>query len=219
MERIGELAGVLRAILSDAPLQAKAVGDVDTNTLRDLVTRLKQARYAGITWFAGEFEFPHAELAIETWSELVRDLNTVTRCACLPLGGNDGDVTANQVCLWQSGYPLRTSFNHRRPHHDPLTNACTRLLAEEEADALLWISSYTPHAGVPDAEVPTIVLGHPKMTPATAAEVFIPVGVPGIDHPGYFFRADGVVSLPLKQLRQCPLPSTASVIGQIRARL
>lgn len=219
MERIGEVAVVLRAILGDAPLQAESVGDVDISSLRDLATRLKQAKYSGVTWFAGELEFPHAELAIEAWSELVRDLNTVTRCSGLPLGGNDGDVTANQICLWQSGYPLRTAFNRRQPHHDPFANTHTRLLEDGEADALVWISNYAPQAIAPAADVPTIVLGHPKMAFNEAPDVFIPVGIPGIDHAGHFFRADGVVSLPLRQLRQSPLPSTATVIDHIRAKL
>ena len=219
LELLGELAGVLRALLRDAPLQAKSVGDVDLNNLQDLATRLKRAKFSGVIWFAGEFEFPHAELAIEAWSELVRDLNTVTRCSGLPLGGNDGDVTANQVCIWQSGYPLRTSYNRSQPHYDPLANSCTRLLASGEADALLWLSTYTSQPTTPTTNLPTIVLGHPNSTFDTAPEVFIPVGVPGIDHAGHLFRADNVVALPLKQLRQSPLPSTAIVIHQIRAKL
>jgi formylmethanofuran dehydrogenase subunit B len=49
--------------------------------------------------------------------------------------------------------------------------------------------------------------------------VFIPVGIPGIDHSGRAFRSDGVVSLPLRQLRNSGLPSTFDVLSAIEKAL
>jgi formylmethanofuran dehydrogenase subunit B len=50
-------------------------------------------------------------------------------------------------------------------------------------------------------------------------DVFIPVGIPGIDHAGTIFRMDNVVSLPLKKQRVSKLPSLSQVIQQILDQL
>jgi formylmethanofuran dehydrogenase subunit B len=49
--------------------------------------------------------------------------------------------------------------------------------------------------------------------------VFIPVGVPGVDHAGHLFRADRVVALPLQRLRTATLPSVADALAAIDAAL
>ena len=46
-------------------------------------------------------------------------------------------------------------------------------------------------------------------------EVFIAVGIPGVDHAGHLFRGDRVIALPLRTLRQNQLPSTAYVLDRI----
>jgi formylmethanofuran dehydrogenase subunit B len=50
-------------------------------------------------------------------------------------------------------------------------------------------------------------------------EVFIPVGIPGIDHVGQMFRMDSSITLPLKKLRETNLPGLSEVIGRIEAKL
>ena len=50
-------------------------------------------------------------------------------------------------------------------------------------------------------------------------EVFIPVGTPGIDHVGRAFRTDGVVSVPLRKLRDSGLPSTFDVLTAVEKAL
>ncbi len=50
-------------------------------------------------------------------------------------------------------------------------------------------------------------------------EVFIPVGVPGIDFPGHMYRCDNVVALPLYQLRKSGLPRAAEVLAAIESQL
>jgi formylmethanofuran dehydrogenase subunit B len=46
-------------------------------------------------------------------------------------------------------------------------------------------------------------------------DVFIPVGIPGIDHIGSMARMDNVVSLPLKKVRPSALLSLSQVIEQV----
>ena len=219
LERVGEIASALLAILSNASLQMSSIGGIDVERVRELANRLRNANYSVITWFAGELDFPHAELTIETLCECIRKLNESTRCAALPLGGDEGDLTTNQVCTWQSGYPVRTAFSKGFPEYDPYLYDINRLLQSGEVDALVWISSFAPDSVPPEVNIPTIVLGHPRMKFSQPPDVFIPVGIPGIDHSGHIYRADNVVVLPLTTLRHSSWPPAAKVISEIAARL
>lgn len=216
---IGEVVGSLRAMVAGRPLHVCGVEGVDINTLHNLARRLQQAQYSVLAWAAGELDFPHAELTVQSLVELVRDLNLTTRAAALPLGGAQGDVTLNQVCVWMSGRPLRTSFSRGYAEHDTTTFDYRRLLTSGAADVLLWLSSFAAQTPPPEADIPTIVLGHPAMSLVQAPAVYIPIAVPGVDHAGHFYRSDGVIALPLQQLRKSPLPSAAKVLRSIAAAL
>ena len=218
LEHIGEVASALRAIIRGSPLQAVSLDNTEIAVLRETATRLKQARYAVIIWCAAELDFPHAELAIESWSELICELNTSSRCAGLALAGNETEATAQQVCTWLSGQPPRTAFLRGWPEHDPYLYDGTRVIEEDECDALLWISCFSPTAIPPITKFPSIVLGHPQMTIDPPPAVYIAIGIPGIDHPGHLYRMDQVVALPLRKLRRTALPSAAEVIAAIEHR-
>jgi formylmethanofuran dehydrogenase subunit B len=80
-------------------------------------------------------------------------------------------------------------------------------------------------SGPPGTQVPTILLGpvpaqvQVQAEQAAPPEVQIPVGVPGIDHPGHWYRSDSVCPLPLGRLRASGMPSVAEVLGRLDARL
>ena len=168
-----------------------------------------------VAWADATLNFAHAELTVQNITELVKVLNKTTRASGLPLGGLEGDMNANQVSTWISGYPMRTTYARSYPEHDAYHLSTDHLLKNGEADALVWISTYHPDAPPPNSSLPSVVIGHPDMKLAREPEVFIPVGVPGIDHQGIAFRMDNVVSLPLSQLRQSTLPSLGEVLGAI----
>ena len=67
--------------------------------------------------------------------------------------------------------------------------------------------------------MPTIVIGHPGMQFNRMPDVFIPVGIPGVDHSGTMFRMDSSVALPLKMIRNSQLLSLSEIICQIEAKL
>lgn len=217
--RLHEAAGVLRVILAGGTLDAKAAAGVPLETWAALATRMKAARYGVLAWAAVDFAFPHAELTVQALAELLKDLNRDGRWNGLPLGGSEGDITADMVLLWQTGFATRTSYGQGKPDHDPWHRAGERMLARGETDALLWISSFNPARTPPAGTTPRIVLGHPAMTFEQEPEVFIPVGIPGLDHAGHLFRSDRVVALALGRLRESPLPSTADVLTAITAAL
>ena len=156
---------------------------------------------------------------MQSLCELLKDLNRQTRFVGLPLGGSDGDLTADSVHLWQTGFGSRTSFGQGQPDHDSSHYSTAQLLQGGGADVLVWISSFNEARTPPTTAVPTVVLGRPGMVGEQEAAVFIPVGTPGVDHAGHLFRADRVVALPLQRLRESALPSVADVIAAIEAAL
>jgi len=209
------VVSMLRLLVNDRPVGVDSVGGVEIQALKDLAGRLKSANYGVIAWAAGALEWEHAELTVQITCEMIKDLNQRTRCSGLPLGGREGDQTATQVCGWQTGYPVRVRFSRGIPEYDPYLNATERLLEEGEVDALLWLSAYNSSRLPPHAGVPTVVLGRGGMNFDQPPEVYIPVGVPGIDHAGHTYRTDNVVAVRLFKLRDSGLPSSAQVLEAI----
>lgn len=219
LTELAGLAGLLRGLIAGRAVRTQAVRAIQDGVLESLAGRLREARYSVVTWTAAELDFPHAELTVQALVELVRDLNQSTRSAALPLAGTLGDVTVNQVCTWQTGYPLRTGLSQGRPRHEPLLYRHQDLIARGETDLLLWVSALSRQAIPPASEVPTILLSQALIEQAAPPEVQIPVGIPGIDHPGHWYRSDSVCPLPLGRLRLSGMPSVAQVLTRLDERL
>jgi len=81
---------------------------------------------------------------------------------------------------------------------------------------LLWISSFNAHSP-PTINAPTIVIGHPNIKFTQTPDVFIPIGIPGLDHAGTMFRMDSSVALPLKKIRDLGLPTLSMVLREIES--
>jgi formylmethanofuran dehydrogenase subunit B len=209
----------MRALLSRRRLRAAKIAGIAIESLSALVTRLRAARYAAIVWAPGQLRTRHADLIVHQLCELTRELNAVTRCAGLALGGDHGALTAAAVTSWQSGLPIRVDYATGHPRHDPYAYATARLLDSGRADVMLWIAAFPGAEGPPATAVPTAVLAHPRVALRNAPEIFIPVGVPGVDHAGHLFRCDSIVALPLPALRAPGLPAVADVLEAVRAEL
>jgi len=218
-EHLPEVTAALRALVGGKKLLAQEVAGIAVSDLEKLAERLHAAKYSVVAWSAAALNFPHAELTVQNITELVVKLNNTTRSSGLPLGGSEGDTSANQVSTWISGYPVRNSFMRTYPEYDPHHFSATQQIASGEADALIWVSTFNPEHLPPSIKAPTVIIGHANMKPAVEPDVFIPVGTPGIDHKGTMFRSDNVVSLPLSKLRESTLPSLAEVFTAIQAAL
>ncbi|MEJ2592723.1 MAG: formylmethanofuran dehydrogenase subunit B [Candidatus Thiodiazotropha sp.] len=219
IEQVTDAVGLLRGLLAGRPVEPGSMGEDTGSRLTALAESLQAAKYSVIAWSAAEFDYPHAELTIQGLADLAKDLNLATRCAALPLAGTLADITSNQVCTWQLGYPLRSRLTRGYPEHDPALNRWQDLLARGETDLLLWISALSPQAVPPRCDCPSIVLGHAGMVFETEPDVYIPVGVPGVDHPGHWYRSDSVCPLPLGQLRDAGLPAVGKIINTLTDRL
>lgn len=214
--QLPEIINALNALLNGKKLHADAVAGISMATLYALLETLKTAKYAVIVWSASALKGPHAELTIQSIVQLINKLNEKSRAAGLPLNSGDGDSSINNVSTWLTGYPTRNRFNNGIPQYDTARFSAKQQLLE--CDALLWISTFNPHP-IPDSKVPTIVIGHPNTRFERMPEVFIPVGIPGVDHPGLMFRMDSSITLPLKKLRDSKLPSLSEVISKIENKL
>ena len=213
-ENLPQVAAALSALAGGVTLQAETAGGVPVSDLQAVVDRLRAASYGVVTWVAGQLNFNHAELMVQQVCRMIVALNAETRCAALPLGGQDGDRTASQVAAWLSGYPTRVSYARGYPEYDPYHNSADRLLNNGEADLLVWVSSLSI-SPPPETPVPTVVIGRSGMCFSREPEVFIPVGVPGIDSKGQMYRCDNVVAMPVYQLRESGLPRGADVLAGI----
>ncbi|MBT3042035.1 MAG: formylmethanofuran dehydrogenase subunit B [Candidatus Thiodiazotropha sp. (ex Codakia orbicularis)] len=219
IESLSDAVGLLRGLVADRPVDSDRLGDDLGNSLTALAEQLKAAKYSVISWSAAELTMAHAELVVQSLVDLVKALNAKTRSAALPLAGTQADITANQVCTWQLGYPLRTRLQRGYPEHDPSLFRWQDLLTSGESDLLLWVSSFSSLATPPPTKTPTIVLGHAGMMFEQQPSLYIPVGVPGIDHRGHWYRSDGVCSLPLGKLRDIGLPAVSLIVNQLNERL
>jgi formylmethanofuran dehydrogenase subunit B len=218
-ERAREVVGALRARLRGFRLKPVKIDGVSLAEIDALAEKCKQAKYGVVVWAPPSLDFSFAELAVEQFAGLAKDLNQTTRFAGLSLGGGEGAVTAAAVCTWISGYPLRVSYATGAPDYDPYRWSIDRMLKEGEGDLLVWIASISPDFAPPETKLPTIVLGTPGLKLAKPPQVFIPVGTPGVDHAGRMIRVDNVVSLPLKDLGRAELPPAADVLAAIEAAL
>ena len=218
-ESLGETVSVIRALLNGNDITSKSISNRKLSDLKKLSGRIKHASYPVFVWAAGELIPAHSELTIHSICELVKELNKSSRAAGLSLAGSNGGVSFLNVCTWQSGYPLRVNYTAGYPHYDPYNYATTEVLGKTEADAMLWVSSFEADFIPPQTSIPTVVLSRPSIKNALDAEVYIPVGTPGLDHTGNLFRTDNAVNLPLKQVRQTGYQSVSDILSRIQDRL
>jgi len=216
-----EVLAVLRALIKGNLVNAEQVAGIAIMDLQNIADKLKAASYGVVSWAAGALDFSQAELSVQTICELVKDVNASgVRCSGFPLGGKEGDQTANQVCGWQTGYPARMRFSSDIPEYDPFLYDIKQMFDNGEVDAFVWVHAFNASDVPPSGgKIPTIVVARSGMTFEEEPAVFIPVGTPGIDHVGHAYRLDNVVAIRLKKLRDSGLPSTAEVLTAIEQGL
>ncbi len=190
-----EITAVLRALVLGKKLKVQSVAGVSVSDLQTIADKLKQAKYAVLAWVAKDLDFPHAELTIQNITGTVSELNQTTRAAGLPLGGSDGDTSANNANTWLSGLALNN--------------------VAIEHDLVIWVNSFSADKQPLKTNKPLIVLGNANSQFETEPDVFIPIATPGLDCSGTLFRVDSSVILPLKKVRDSELLTLSQVISQI----
>ncbi len=198
------------------PAQSSAARPT-TRELQGLLNALGQANYCVAAWNAQQFPAHLASSIITALHDLVQELNLRTRAAGLPLGGSDGAATAVHVCTWQSGYPLRVSYQRGYPEYDPQTHTARRLLESDATEAILWVDAFKREPPRP-RRAPLVMLCPPPAPGGLGdQDVYLPIGTPGLDHAGSMFRCDNVISLRLGALHDNGPPAAAHVLDAIRS--
>jgi len=213
--RIAEVLGSLRALIAGRTLQGSTVARARTRQLEGLAQAVKAAEYPVFVWAPGHFTTPHADLAIHAITRIIDDLNQTQRAAGLALGGDEGGMSAANTCAWLTGYPLHVSFAGKEIDYDPVRYRTARLLEDAAIDTLMWIDAFGTAPPPTPPGVRRIVVGLPDADRAPAADVFIPVGTPGVDYSGRLVRTDSVVSIRLDQVRERSMPSVRKVVHDI----
>lgn len=200
-----DLVGQLRALINGTPVVANGA-------LTQLAARMQACRYGTMIWSVADFDFVGADLLVEQLQQLVFDLNRNTRWAALPLAGSDGDLTANAVTAWQTGFALPVEFAAGKVGYDPFPDY-------SDADLLLWLGAL-PGVGSPQlpgaTAPPVIAIGAPSQAAGLPAQhVFIPVATPGVNGSGHLVRCDSVITLYASAQLATTLPSATTVIDAI----
>lgn len=203
-----ELMQALRAIIKDQELDVDEVAGVSVEYLEEVAEALVNCEFGVIFFGMGLTQTAGKNRNIEVAIQLVRDLNSFTKFAILPMRGHFNVAGANIVLTWQSGYPYAVDFSFGYPRYNPGETSIVDILLRKESDATLVVAS-DPVATFPREAVchlvknPLIVIDPHMNSTAMFADVLIPSAFVGIEVDGTAYRMDRV-PLPLKKIVEPP---------------
>lgn len=203
-ERLGCVRALVKRRAIDALPELVAIADV-----------LRDARYGVVVWSAAT----QSTLAVETLCGLIEDLNTKTRFAGLPLPGRGNVAGVAQALGWETGFPFRVAFRDGVPRHDPQRYDATRLVDGGEADAALWLDAFGEGPPPWRRPVKLVALAPSGARFATAPEVVLAVGRPGVDHAAALYHAAAATLLASGPAAARGCPTAADLLGRIMAAL
>ena len=190
------------------------ISEIKEKKILSLLKLFKQTNYGSILWSIKELDNNISDLIVTEINLLIHDLNKFTRFAGLSIAGSEHITTVNEVMLWQTGFPIRTSFEQGFPVHDINQFSTKRLIDKKEIELVIWINSFNEKKIIINKKIKTVLIGIPSHPQKKDVDIFIPVGTPGLDHNSHLLRIDKVVSLPLKKIRNISLPSVDYVLNK-----
>jgi formylmethanofuran dehydrogenase subunit B len=220
-----ELAWGLRALAKgidpDPSIEQKT--GISLETLRDVMDRMKKAKYGAILFGMGLTMTRGKHLNSEAILALARDMNRHTRFVAKPMRGHGNVTGADNVVSWSTGFPFGVHLGRGYPRFNPGEFTTTDLLARGEADAALIIASdpmsnFCQAAREHFVTIPSIVLD-PKLTEtAKAATVAFTTSTYGINTAGTVYRMDDV-PLPLRPAFESPYWSDYDILKAIEKKI
>jgi len=196
---------------------------VDPQQITQLAQRMKTCRFGvlfvGIGLSASSGRHMNNEAALG----LVTDLNDHTRFFARTMKGKGNGTGADDVLLWQTGFPFSLHFGLGFPRYNPGEFSGPDALARGEPDAALWIG-FDPSTQFPVrsrdhlARIPTIALDFQETATTQSATVAFFTARYGIEAPGTVCRMDDV-SLPLRPPLSTHLPTDSWILGELEHRI
>ena len=225
-DRDFKILWVLRALLAGQDLDPTDVEQqtgLPVATWQDLLDQMRAARYGVIIYGAGISRPPRSSVNPAAVMALVSELNAYARFVALPLIGGGNPTGADNVLLWQTGYPGAVDLSRGYPRYLPHETSVTQLLARREVDAALIVAS-DPAADLPSAaaeylaKIPSVVLDSEESLTLTRATVAFATARPGIETGGTVHRSDGV-ALPLRPTVAAQYPTDVEILNRLEARI
>lgn len=221
-EALWALRGLAKGVELDATLVEAETG-LSLSTWRELMDRMKRARYGVIFTGPGPTDPFDSHQCFHALFALVRDMNAHARFVCMSIGGPGNMTGAEHVLTWQTGYPFAVSLARGYPRFGPRDYAAADLLRRGEADAALIIaadpkSQFGTAAREHLARIPTIVVDFGDTATLQTATVAFRTATYGIHTSGTVYRSDGV-AIPLRSALLSPRPSDEEVLKKILHRL
>ena len=177
---------------------------------------VNKSKYIVATWTASDFvKTLNPKKIIAAICKYIVDLNVSSRAACMPISGILADETSSQALTWMTGFPSSIKHIDGAFKHDRNAFNSQKLIDEKNVDVVIHISTINSGKLKINKDITNIVLGHPNTTFTSTPDIFIPVGIPGIDYEGIMFRTDKVVSVALKKIRDIKLPSTQNILDNL----
>ncbi len=220
-----ELAWAMRALVRgiepDSSVERKT--GVSLEVLRDVVERMKQARFGVILFGMGLTMTRGKHLNSEAVLALARDLNRHTRWTAKPMRGHGNVTGADNVVSWTTGYPFGVNLGRGYPRFNPGEFTTADLLARGEADAALIIASdpmsnFSQPAREHLKRIPVIVLDPKETETSRIATVAFTTATYGINTGGTVYRMDDV-PIPLRPAFPSPYRSDYEILKAIERRI
>jgi len=199
-----ELLQVFRALIRDQEIDVDKVAGIPTENLEEVADAMVGCNFGviffglGLTMSSGKLRNVDAALS------LVRDLNTRTKFAIMPMRGHFNVTGADMVFTWQTGYPYAVDFSMGYPRYNPGETSVIDVLLRRESDAALIVAS-DPVANFPRKAAehlvknPLIVIDPHMNATSQMADIVFPSAFVGIEASGTAYRMDHV-PLPLKKV-------------------
>ncbi len=215
------LRGLAKGIDIDSSIEQK-IG-ISLATLRDMMDRMKEAKFGVILFGMGLTMTRGKHLNSEAVLALARDMNQYTRWCAKPMRGHGNVTGADNVVSWTTGFPFGVNLNRGYPRFNPGEFTTSDVLARGEADAALIIASdpmsnFSQPAREHLKTIKSIVLD-PKLTDtAKHATVAFTTSTYGINTGGTVYRMDDV-PIPLRPAFESPYKGDYEILKAIENRI
>ncbi len=220
-----ELAWAMRGLAAgiDIDPDIEQITGIPLKTLKDVVERMKAAKFGVILFGMGLTMTRGKHLNSEAVLALARDLNKYTRFTAKPMRGHGNVTGADNIVSWSTGYPFGVSLTRGYPRFNPGEFTSSDTLARGEADAALIIASdpmsnFSNPARQHLAKIPSVVLDPKLSETAKVATVAFTTATYGINTSGTVYRMDDI-PIPLRPAFESPYRSDEEVLKAIETRI
>lgn len=216
-----EALTALRALVQGRAVSAELVAETGLSVpqLRDLVDRMKRARFGVLFFGTGLTTTRGKHMNAAAALTLAADLNAFTKFAVIPMRDHGNESGIDYVLSWTTGYPLGVDFSRGYPRSNPGEFTAVDLLVRRDVDAAVVVGdgpwALLPRVAVDHlARIPTIVINSNVTWLSKLARVHL-TAAPATSESGTVYRMDKV-PMALRPALQSRYPSEVELLGRIR---